>query len=93
MGLKVDYIIGIVGGCINRYHVAFGRAKRICRTNGWRLVDKGRNHYARYEVYQGNVFIGHYCPVRKHLYVILETPPAGKSAFYSRLKYSHPEHY
>lgn len=69
--MKIEYIIELFGKCTNRYHVTAGRAKRICRTNGWRLEP---GSYTKYQVVRkkDNQFMGHYDDVNNTLYVILE---------------------
>ena len=70
MALKVDQIVNFYGCITNRYHVTLGRAKRICRTNGWKL--KYNEAIGGYDVYrvQDGEFMGD-C-VSGALYIILE---------------------
>ena len=71
MALNIDYIVDIFGCVTNRYHVKVGRAKRICRTNGWRLEP---GNHTKYQVRRkrDNQFLGHYDDTNNTLYVILE---------------------
>ena len=70
MALKVDQIVNRYGCITNKYHVTLGRAKRICRTNGWKLKYNGA--LGGYDVYRikDSEFLGHYVPGQ--LYTILE---------------------
>ena len=70
MTLKVDQIVNFFGCITNRYHVTLGRAKRICRTNGWKL--EYNETIGGYDVcrVQDGEFLGRY--TRGELYIILE---------------------
>ena len=62
MALKVDQIVNFFGCIANRYHVTLGRAKRICRTNGWKL--EYSETLGGYDVcrVQDGYFLGYYEP-------------------------------
>lgn len=60
MTLKVEQIVNFFGCITNRYHVTLGRAKRICRTNGWKLeYDEAIGGYKAYHAKSGRL-LGHY---------------------------------
>ena len=81
MALKVDLIINFFGCITNRYHVTLGRAKRICRTNGWKLEYNGA--IGGYDVFHAKdgTLLGHHHACGT-LYIILE----GKGSEH-RIKY------
>ena len=77
MSLKVDYIVNCFGCITNRYHVTLGRAKRICRTNGWKL--KYNRAFDRHDVlrvkdgkFLGRRFVDKSSTSRT-MYIILES--------------------
>lgn len=76
--MKVEYQVNVFGYCTNLYRVGKGRAKRMCRTNGWemRATPKG---YVAYEIYSKGKFIGHYDSSNNDLYVILENLKAANA--------------
>ena len=76
MALKVEQIVNFFGCITNRYHVTLGRAKRICRTNGWKLEYKEAiGGYDVFRVKDGE-FLGHHFINKSRgsgiLYIILE---------------------
>lgn len=56
-------------GVSNSYFGSKGKLKSICRTNGWTWTKK-LNSWGVQEIFKGNVFIGHYSPQERKLYIL-----------------------